>query len=60
MQERGQHYSQQRGHYDRGVANKFREIFGFKPRTLQAEIAHPPQTVDDRGFIYVKHRPQTR
>jgi hypothetical protein len=35
---RNRHYSIQRGHYERGVANRFRERTGYKPVVLDAEI----------------------
>jgi hypothetical protein len=33
-----EHYSNQRGHYERGVANRFKEQTGHKPVVLKAII----------------------
>lgn len=49
MQERNknEHYSEQRGHWQRGLANKFREKWGYRPQTFSFEPIFLAQPVQD-------------
>jgi len=50
MQERirRQHYSEQRGHLERGLANRFKEVFGHRPATFAGDPVFLQQLAQDR------------
>lgn len=50
MQERAknQHYSEQRGHWQRGASHRFKMMFGYRPSTLAGDPVFLRQIVQDR------------